>query len=351
MARPGLWFRRSLGETWSAMLSKPASKSRVNKAGRALADAADADAPELRTDSVVIDEWRALHGEPMYWMAESVRGRLSRVLRHVAVGQRLKRKHQIVAKLKRENIKLARMQDVGGCRAVIETSPEVILAADRSKRCGPYYEILRQSDYREGGRADTGYRALHLIAVREGRQIEIQLRTVRQQAWAEAVERAANRSQFDLKSGVGPAEMLEYFRLASDALHNLDMGKSVPNALRTKLRALETVVREHMPEVETHLRPAPAKLRQREFSSRLNNWLIVYDWRAARFAGWSDLGADTAAAAMRYASFETQYSYDDGYEVVLIGADSTDTIKRTHSHYFGKDPNDFDPLGVLAELR
>jgi hypothetical protein len=73
MARPGLSFRRSLGETWSAMLSKPASKSRVNKAGRALADAADADAPELRTDSVVIDEWRALHGEPMYWMAESVR--------------------------------------------------------------------------------------------------------------------------------------------------------------------------------------------------------------------------------------------------------------------------------------
>lgn len=286
----------------------------------------------------------------MYWIAESVRGRCSRVLRHVAVGQRLKRKHQIVAKLRRSGTKLARMQDVGGCRAVIETPQEVILAADRIKRSGPYYEIARQSDYRDGGRQDTGYRALHLIAVREGHQVEIQLRTIRQQAWAEAVERAANRSQFDLKSGAGPDEMLEFFHLASDALHCLDASKPVPSALRAKLRDLNKAVGEYMPPVDTHERPAAAKLRQREFTSRLNNWLIVYDWRAARFAGWSDLGADTAEAANTYASFERRYPYEEGYEVVLVGADSTETIKRTHAHYFGKDPNDFDPLGLFAEI-
>jgi hypothetical protein len=332
------------------MLTVRASKSQVNKAGSALAQAKYAESEEFREFSEVVDDWRALHGAPMYWMAESVRGRLSRVLRHVAVGQRLKRKHQIVAKLRREKIKLARMQDIGGCRAVVESAPEVILAADRIKRCGPYYEILRQSDYREAGRAETGYRALHLIAVREGHQIEIQLRTLRQQAWAEAVERASNRSRFDLKSGSGPLKMLEFFRLSSDALHSLDAGKQIGSSLRIKLRELEAAVREHMPPVETHERPAAAKLRQREFSSRLNNWLIVYDWRAARFAGWSDLGADTEKAASTYASFERRYSYQDGYEVVLIGADSTETIKRTHAHYFGKDPNDFDPLGVFAEI-
>ena len=107
------------------------SKSRVNRAGLALAAADNIEAREVRMHSNVVDEWRTLHGAPMYWMAESVRGRLSRLLRHVAVGQRLKRKHQIVAKLRRESIKLARMQDVGGCRAIVESGPEVILAADR----------------------------------------------------------------------------------------------------------------------------------------------------------------------------------------------------------------------------
>jgi hypothetical protein len=326
------------------------SKTRVNKAGIALAEAQDFSAEHLRGDSEIIDEWRAQHGDALYWMAESVRGRLSRVLRHVAVGQRLKRKHQIIAKLRRESIKLARMQDLGGCRAIVETAPEIILAADRIRRCGPYYQIVRESDYRAHGRADTGYRALHLIALREDRQIEIQLRTVRQQAWAEAVERAANRSQFDLKSGYGPEEMLEFFRLASHALHALDCGKSVPASHRAKLRELKREVVGHMAPIDTAARPAQAKLRRREFSTRLNNWLIVYDWRASRFAGWSDLGPDTAEAAKKYASFERRYSYEDGYEVVLVGADSTDTIKRTHAHYFGKDPNDFDPLNLFDPI-
>jgi ppGpp synthetase/RelA/SpoT-type nucleotidyltranferase len=224
----------------------PLSKSQVNNAGFVLVASENIESPTVAAQSRIVDEWRALHGVLMYWMAESVRGRLSRLLRHVAVGQRLKRKHQIVAKLRRESIKLARMQDVGGCRAVIESAPEVILAADRIKRSGPYYKIIRQSDYRDQGRADTGYRALHVIALRDGHQIEIQLRTVRQQAWAEAVERAANRSGFDLKSGSGPADMIEFFQLASDALYKLDAGKTVSSAMRRKLRELRAIVDEYM---------------------------------------------------------------------------------------------------------
>jgi hypothetical protein len=92
------------------------SKSQVNKAGIALANADDPMEATLSRYSEVIDEWRALHGDPLYWMADSVRGRLSRVLRHVGVGQRLKRMPQIIAKLQRKPIKLARMQDLGGGR-------------------------------------------------------------------------------------------------------------------------------------------------------------------------------------------------------------------------------------------
>jgi hypothetical protein len=326
------------------------SKSRADKAGSTLAKARDPSDPGLDEYSVAVDEWRALHGAPLRWVAESVQNRLTQAVGHVAVGQRLKRKHQIVAKLKREKTRLAQMQDVGGCRAIVTTPAEVIAAYDRiQRRSSPYYQIHTVSDYRTRGRSDTGYRALHLVILREERQIEVQLRTLRQQAWAEAVERAANRSGFDLKAGSGPAEMIEFFRLASDAFHALDGGRAVRPAQRKELRNLRTTIAEHLPPVEDDGRAPPAKIRRQEFNSRLNNWLIVYDWRAARFAGWSDLGGDPAAAADAYASFERRYRYEDGYEVVLIGADSTETIKRTHAHYFGKDPNDFDPLEFFAE--
>ena len=62
------------------------------------------------------------------------------------------------------------------------------------------------------------------------------------------------------------------------------------------------------------------------------------------------MGSDTSEAAKKYAAFERRYRYEDGYEVVLIGADSTDTIKRTHAHYFGKNPNDFDPLKIFEAI-
>lgn len=327
------------------------SKSQADRAGQKLAKTADPDSTEMAGFSAAIDEWRASHGDALVWVAESVQSRLSHLAQHVAVGQRLKRKPQIIAKLRRERTRLAQMQDVGGCRAILETPNEVAAAAERIKqRTLPHYEVISESDYREHGRSDTGYRAWHLVLDRDGKKIEVQLRTLRQQAWAEAVERAANRSGFALKAGDGPTELIEFFRLASDAFHELDAGRALPAHRCEKLRDLRPLVDKYLPPVDTKgLRPS-AKIRRQRFRTRLNNWLIVYDWRNARFIAWSDLGPDTAAAAETYASFEERYEYNDGYEVVLVGADSTDTIKRTHAHYFGKDPNDFDPLGFFAEV-
>ncbi len=48
--------------------------------------------------------------------------------------------------------------------------------------------------------------------------IEIQLRTLRQHDWAEAIERTDKRLGINLKSGDGPADLLQYFRLAADGL-------------------------------------------------------------------------------------------------------------------------------------
>ncbi len=48
-------------------------------------------------------------------------------------------------------------------------------------------------------------------------------------------------------------------------------------------------------------------------------------------------GDDVEAAGRRYRELEIEHRGQDGVEVVLVGADSIETIHRTHSHYFVKD--------------
>jgi len=142
----------------------------------------------------------------------------------ITVGQRLKRSPQMVLKLSRHpSMKLSRMQDIGGCRAILQGHDEVHRVAARIER---NWVIKHQKHYTLAAAAPSGYRALHIVVERDGRLIEIQLRTQRQHEWAEAIERTDKRLGMDLKSGRGPTDLLEYFRLAADGLAIEDAGET-----------------------------------------------------------------------------------------------------------------------------
>lgn len=65
----------------------------------------------------------------------------------------------------------------------------------------------------------------------------------------------------------------------------------------------------------------------------LQHFLLVYDLGAQRLIEQQEFGdGDEAAAA--YAVLERQYKGRNDLEIVLVGADSIETIKRTHAHYF-----------------
>jgi hypothetical protein len=68
-------------------------------------------------------------------------------------------------------------------------------------------------------------------------------------------------------------------------------------------------------------------------------FLITYDLRA-REVNVDDFASDFTSAAGMYSLLEERYEEDDGIEVVLVGADSIETIHKTHSHYFAKSAND-----------
>jgi len=62
-------------------------------------------------------------------------------------------------------------------------------------------------------------------------------------------------------------------------------------------------------------------------------FILIYDV-ASRALQIEPFERDSDAAIDRYEELEEQHRGSDEIEVVLVGADSIETIKRTHSHYF-----------------
>jgi len=80
----------------------------------------------------------------------------------------------------------------------------------------------------------------------------------------------------------------------------------------------------------------------------LRHFLLIYDLSAGHLVEQLDLGEDGEAAAAEYSRREAEYRDRDGFEIVLVGADSIETIRQTHAHYFnGNGDRAFDEL--LAE--
>jgi hypothetical protein len=151
---------------------------------------------------------------------------------HVPVVQRLKRREQILWKLARfPDSKLSNMGDIGGCRAVLANRAQVEGVLKRIRKNWDVHGRIR--DMRDEA-APSGYRALHVIVVRDKRRIEIQLRTPREHEWALAVERTGVRLGYGLKEGEGPADLLEYFRLASHGLYLESIGVDPEPAFTTE---------------------------------------------------------------------------------------------------------------------
>lgn len=66
----------------------------------------------------------------------------------------------------------------------------------------------------------------------------------------------------------------------------------------------------------------------------LRHFLLIYDHEHQRLLESLDLGSSGDAAAQTYSEYEERYRDSKGIEIVLVGADSLDTIRLTHAHYF-----------------
>ena len=64
------------------------------------------------------------------------------------------------------------------------------------------------------------------------------------------------------------------------------------------------------------------------------HYLLVYDLAARRLIESVDLGSDSAAAVVAYQEHEAAHEDRKDIEIVLVAADSIETVRQTHRSYF-----------------
>ena len=122
---------KNVSEDYINMLSKSSkdkwevpqySKSQINKAGKTIVDP-NASKEDYDNAIKILNNWRASHAYPLQVICSNLRLRNPNAI----VVQRLKRLESITGKIERfPDMSLYRMQDLGGCRVIVNDIEEKI---------------------------------------------------------------------------------------------------------------------------------------------------------------------------------------------------------------------------------
>jgi ppGpp synthetase/RelA/SpoT-type nucleotidyltranferase len=159
------------------------SRSQIDKLGRRLRRAGPNNLSDEERD--LLERLVAAHGTVL----ATVQLRLAKEL-GLPVTSRTKTTGTLVEKLQRSpSMALSRMQDIAGARLVAEMN-----RTEQDQLVARIVELFPGADVKDR-RAEPshGYRAVHVIVEVDQRLVEIQVRTVLQDLWAQVVERLADR--------------------------------------------------------------------------------------------------------------------------------------------------------------
>jgi len=334
------------------------SKNKIDKSGRALSKNNFKSEDDEIESEIIFDDYRKSHLQPLTETTYLLQTWLSGFEGQYYIAQRLKRKPQILRKLRRFSVRLSQLQDIGGNRIIVDTNEDVerlyrFITGKLSKE--KQISISRVTDYRPEGRDDTGYRALHIILFVNNRKIELQIRSRAQHYWSESIERTSVIYGHHLKENVGDERILQYFKLLSHIFYEIECRREPAPQEKMKLDEQRKIAEEIIAKegrgapLDSYINEGVIQSMlsvQQNKSGQINNWLLVFDWNTGNFVNWASISRDPQKAYNAYVASENQYSETEGYEVVLVGSSDVTMIRRTHSHYFGIDGYD----GILENL-
>jgi ppGpp synthetase/RelA/SpoT-type nucleotidyltranferase len=208
------------------------SKKQVKKAGSTLRKYLRGELEDEALFLAALDtmeDWRRAHSQPMVMANNDLRLGAEVIGVEAEVTQRLKRSQTILDKLGRQpTLDLSRMQDIGGCRAVVNGKDDLRRLEEQILTT---LTPVTHTDYITCPR-ESGYRGVHLVVHYQERCIEIQLRTETMHEWALAAEQFSSVFGRNLKQD-GNHPVQEFLKVAAEMMSLLEDGLDVPQDMAT----------------------------------------------------------------------------------------------------------------------
>jgi hypothetical protein len=296
----------------------------------------------------VINNWRSSHAYPLNTFQVNLRATARRHDPDSLVAQRIKRLSSIAHKLDRlRSMKLSQMQDLGGCRAILQNIQQTRSVFDYYlHKSNIKHERISVDDYLADPKS-SGYRGIHLVyryfsdknkTVYNGLKIEMQLRSRYQHAWATAVETVGTFSGEALKSSLGSADWQRFFALMSSAIAIRERSPGVPETPASK--------RELISELKKYSRLLNVTNRLHEYSRALNKitsaegeiagahlYLLELDPAAGTLKITGFQAHEQEEADRRYAEAEAR-KRGDSTDAVLVSVESVNSLSKAYPNYF-----------------
>lgn len=338
------------------------TKSQVDRAGAIIIAPMllPEDSDKYQAASDVMSNWRAAHAYPINTFQATLRSKLKRIDKNAIVAQRLKRAPSILAKLIRfKSMRLARMQDIGGLRAVV-SSISMVRSLEKDYRTGKIQsELVSSKDYITNPKAD-GYRSIHLIfkyknnraPAYEGLHVELQIRTKLQHAWATAVETMGTFLGQALKSGQGDSTWRDFFVLASAAIAAVEKSPPVPGfkdcaelELFSRLKKAEKKLRV----IERLIGFAIAADHIETVGGQGAYHLVILDSekKTVTIKAFSLKALDKANK--EYAEVESKAKNGEKVEAVLVSAGPVSDLKKAYPNYFLDTQSFIQQLQIMIQ--
>ena len=315
------------------------SGNQINKAGKIIADSFST--PKEREEALkILNNWRAAHAYPLQVICSNLRQKNPDAI----VVQRLKRLESITGKIQRfPEMQLYKMQDLGGCRVIVDTIEQVYEAIDKYKSSRIRHILKREYDYIANPK-ESGYRSYHMVyqfhseskdTYNKNMFIEIQFRTKLQHMWATAVEMMGIYTKSNLKSSQGDYDILRFFTLVSSLFAIQEKMPICPNTsdwadeLISEIKYLDNKnnIISTLSGLNVSINHASNKYNQKD-KNLYYIILLNYDKMTVTVKPFKSSNLETATKL--YGKIEQ----GSNINVVLVSASSFETLRLAYPNYF-----------------
>lgn len=339
------------------------SKKQIDRAGKFIADFLTDPSEEnsvflsdFRQAIKILNNWRSSHAYPLEIITNNLRRNNPRAI----VVQRLKRLDSILGKIERfPNISLYRMQDLGGCRVIVDSIEEVYKSVNQFKNSKIRHIFKKEDDYIQNPKK-SGYRSYHMVyqfqsdeneTYNQNILIKIQFRTKLQHIWATAVEMMGIFTKSNLKSSSGDEDILRFFVLVSSLFaqqegtpicpNTIDDSKIIINEIKNINSKLHLVSRISALSVAINHTNLSKEMKGKGYYVLILN----YEKKTLRIRDFSTQQIDLATKVYN----EIEAEHDKNIDVVLVSAQSFEDLREAYPNYFADISEFVDIMNKLLK--